>query len=150
MPLGLNLGGVQSVLRSFFNPERIAGSAFVKRPGSLAFFEPSKEPIAVFAFVRQTLRQERGRWTEKSTALRMFHICGDGQLHELDSRQRADLIRACQSVPRVKDANGYSFRHDLQELELTLYRRLRRPTDEEIAEGIRYSVWPIAMLILVP
>jgi hypothetical protein len=27
---------------------------------------------------------------------------------------------------------------------------LRRPTDDEVGEGVRYAVWPIAAVVLVP
>lgn len=147
MQLGLSLDEVQRVLRSCFAPDRVVGVGFVKRPARLDFLGPSKEPVVVLAFIRQLLQQERGRWTEKSIVLRMFALRHEGEPQELDGKQRADLVRACQSVPRVKD--GRSVRADLPDVEQTLLRMLRRPSDDEIAEGVRYAVWPIAALVLL-
>lgn len=150
MPLGLSLDEVQQVLRSCFVPDRVAGAAFVKRPAGFDFLGPINEPVIVLAFIRQTLQQERGRWAEKATALRMFALRTDGESKELDGKQRAELIRACQVVSRVKDPSGVEVRPDLRDVEQKLLQSLRRPTDVEIAEGVRYSVWPIAAVVMLP
>ncbi len=149
MQLGLNLNEVQRVLRCCFAPDLAVGAGFVKRPAGLDFLAPPKEPLAVLAFIRQLLQQERGRWTEKSIEFRMFALRFDGRPEELDGKQRAMLVRACQSVSRVRDAGGGSDWADLPAVEQTLLQMLQRPSDDEIAEGVRYAVWPIAALVLL-
>ena len=150
LPLGLSLDQVQNILRSCFVPDRIAGSAFVKRAAGLDFLGSGKEPVTVLAFVRQTLQQERGRWAERDTTLRMFSVGADGEPKELDSKQRADLVRAVQAVSRVKDPTGFTARADLRDLEHDLLFSLRRPTEADVTEGVRHSVWPIAAVVLLP
>lgn len=148
--LGLSLDEVQRVLRSCFTPERPTGSAFIKRPVGLDFLGPANGPAVVLAFIRQTLHQERGRWAEKSISLRMFVVPAEGEPQALLSRQQADLVRALQAVPRVKEPSGVSTRGDLQDVEHDLLWTLRRPSEAEIAGGVRHAVWPIAALVLNP
>lgn len=150
LPLGLSLDEVQQVLRTCFVPERLVGPAFVKRPAGLDFLGPVGAPVIVLAFIRQTLFQERGRWAEKATVLRMFKLEGDADSLELDGKQRADLVRACQAVSRIKDPSGVDIRPDLLEREQCLLQSLRRPSDAEISEGVRYAVWPMAVIVLLP
>ena len=148
--LGLSLDEVQQVLRSCFTPERPTGSAFIKRPAGLDFLGPANGSALVLAFIRQTLHQERGRWEEKSISLRMFVVPAEGEPQELRSRQQAELVRAVQAVPRVKEPSGVLARGDLQDVEHDLLWSLRRPSDAEIAGGVRHAVWPIAALVLNP
>jgi hypothetical protein len=35
-------------------------------------------------------------------------------------------------------------------IEDALFRSLKRPTEEQMAAGLRYAVWPLASLVLVP
>ena len=150
VPLGLSLDEVQQVLRSCFVPERASGAAFIKRPAGIDFIGPARETVTVLAFIRQTLQQERGRWTEKMTALRLFTLGADAGPVDLDAKQRAAVVRACQSVTRIKDPSGTAVRPDLRSIELALLQSLRRPSDDEIADGVRYAVWPIGALVLSP
>ena len=150
MPLGLSLDEVQQALRSAFLPERTTGSAFIKRPTGLDFLGSDGQPVVVLAFVRQTLEQEKGRWAEKATALRMFAMGAEGEAQELDGNQRAAVVRASQAVSRSKDPSDVAVRSDLIEIELQLLQMLRRPTDEKIEAGVRYAVWPLAALVLLP
>lgn len=146
--LGLSLDVVQQVLRSCFTPDRTTGTAFVKRPAGLEFLGSGDSPVVVLAFVRQTLHQERGRWTEKAMSLCMFAVSSEGEPQELLSKERAGLVRAAQAVTRIKDPSGLTIRDDLRDVEYDLLWSLRRPTDAEMAAGVRHSVWPIAALVL--
>lgn len=146
--LGLSLEEVQLILRSCFTAERPTGTAFIKRPVGLDFLGPSDMPVVVLAFIRQTVQQERGRWTEKAITLRLFVVANTGDPLELSSKQQADLVRGAQAVTRIKDATGISLRIDLQDVEGDLLSALRRPSEAEIASGTRHAVWPIAAIAL--
>ena len=150
IPLGLSLEEVQAVLRSSFAPERVVGSAYLKRPVGLDFLGSAREPVVVLAFVRQRLHQERGQLAEKAIALRMFALRAQGEPLELDGKARAILVRSCLGVSRLKDPSAVSSRADLRDVEQGLLRSLQRPSDDEIADGVRYSVWPIAAVVLLP
>lgn len=149
LTLGLSLDEVQKVLRASFEPDRLAGAAYVKRPDGLAYLGSPKESVVVLAFIRQTLQQERGRWAEKATSLHLFTLGATGESQELDGKQRAEVIRALQIVPRVKDPMDAKIRPDLCDIERNLIQILRRPSEAEISSGVRYAVWPIAAVILI-
>lgn len=149
-PLGLSLIEIQQILRTNFAPDKATGAAFVKRPNGLDFLGSAMEPVILLAFIQQTLHQERGRWAERSTGLKLFVLNSEGEPKELNSKQRAELIRAFQSVTRIKNPSGLGLRHDLLDVEQDLLQSLRRPPENEIADGVRYSVWPLAAVVLSP
>jgi len=146
--LGLNVPEVQEMLRAHFLPEKSYGAAYLKRPADLPFLGSTKEPVVLFAFLRQTLQQELGRWFERTVSFHLFCHMPDADPIELESGHRADVIRACLSAQRIKDPKQvYGLaKRDTVEADLTL--KLRRPTSDEIGAGIRHGVWPLAVLIL--
>lgn len=148
--LGLSLEEVQAVLRKAFEPDRTTGVAFVKRPAELSFLSSLKNAVAMFAFVRQALHQERGIWREKGVSLHVYSLPEGAAPFELDSGQRAEVVRILQGVARIKDPIGYVTPTNITESEDLLMQALRRPSEEEIATGVRYAVWPIAAIVLIP
>jgi len=101
------------------------------------------------AFIRQTLQQEQGLWKEKATSLHIFRVCSESDPVELTGVQRAEVVRALQTVPRVKDPIGIAIGANLLDTERTLIQTLRRPPEALISAGIRYAVWPLALVVLV-
>lgn len=122
----------------------------MNRPVGLEFLGAATEITVVLAYLRQRLEQERGVWAERGLSLHCYALATTGQPVELDSRQRAAVVRACHSVPRIKDGSAVPVRPDLVEVEDSLFRGLKRPTEEQMATGIRYAVWPLVSLVLVP
>jgi hypothetical protein len=147
--LGINLSEVQGVLRRCFSPDKPAGPCFVSRPPGLTFLAEGGAPIVILTFLRQTLHQEQGRWAEKAVILKMFALGAEGEPLELNNQQRAEIVRKCQAVSRVKDPTSVVLRGDLLEVEQTLQRNLRVPSNEEMDDGVRHAVWPLAGLVLV-
>lgn len=148
--LGLNLETVQKVLADQFTPNRRTGIGFVKKPLGLDFIGNDKDPIVMFSFLRQRLEQERGMWSEKGLSFHCFVAESTGEATELDEKRRAALVRACHSVSRIKDGGSIQLRSDLVTLENEMSGSLKRPTDDQMAAGIRYAVWPVAIVALVP
>jgi hypothetical protein len=109
-----------------------------------------KNAVAMFAFLRQALHQERGIWREKGVSLHVYSLPEGAVPLELDSGQRAELVRILQGVARIKDPIGYATPTNITESEDLLMQELRRPSEEEIANGVRYAVWPIAAIVLMP
>lgn len=147
--LGLSLDEVQDVLRACYEPNRVTGVAYVKRPIGLAYLGDSKEPAKLLVFIRQILQQTGGRWNEKGITLHIFLVAAGVEPVELNSKQRAELVRTVQTVPRVKDPHGLVIGKDLLDTEAELIQSLRRPSEEEISTGVRYAVWPLAVLVLI-
>lgn len=147
--LGLSLNEVQDVLRNCFEPDRVTGVAYVKRPTGLAYLGDPKDSVTLIVFIRQVLQQERGLWKEKGTSLHIFSVVGQQGPVELSDKRRAELVRSLQTMPRVKDPVGVVVRDDLIEIERSLIQALRSPPEAAMSVGIRYAVWPLAVLTLV-
>jgi len=148
--LGLNVDVVQASLLQPFVSERKSGLAFLNRPTGLPFLGLDSEVAVVLVFLRQRLEQERGVWAERGLTLHCYALGATGEPVELEGPHRAAVIRACQNVPRVKDGSVVPVRSDLVEVEEALFQLLKRPTDAQMETGIRYAVWPLATLVLVP
>lgn len=149
-PLGLNLDETKAALRESFLANKLVGAAFVSRPKDLSFLGTPDQPVPILAFLRQTLIQEGGRWSERGLALRMFAAPFGAEPFELDGRQRADLVRSVQQSTRKNDPSGVNLDKDLCNIESNLSKKLRVPTEDERAANIHHAVWPIAAVVLVP
>ena len=147
--LGLSLDEVQDALQACFTPERKTGVAFVKRPPGLSYLGDATDPITLLVFIRQMLQQEQGLWKEKATSLHIFIVSSESDPVELNGSQRAEVVRALQSVSRVKDPAGVAVGAKLLDTEMALIQTLRRPPEAQISAGIRYAVWPLALVALV-
>jgi hypothetical protein len=150
LSLGFNLDWVQRALRDVLTPNRSSGIAFVNRSSIL---DPEVNELGVVTclfFLRQELRQKAGRWSEGSVELRLFIVSSEKQPAEVVGLARARIVRALCSCSRVKDPQEVRTRSDLPEIESNLVNRLRTPSEEDIAQGIRYSVSPLAAVTIAP
>jgi hypothetical protein len=99
-------------------------------------------------FIRQMLQQEQGLWKEKATSLHIFIVDSESEPVELAGAQRAEVVRSLQRIPRVKDPVGIAIGAKLLDTEQALIQTLRRPPEAQISAGIRYAVWPLALIVL--
>ena len=155
--LGLNLAWVQRGLRSAFAPDRTCGAAFIKLSTSLSKLSTSlsvmtgsREAKTYLTFLRQRLQPEGGRWVEGVVDLKVYDISDPSITTELDAPTSAALIRAFNASPRVRDPLDVHVGVDLLNKEKELFAQLRQPTSDELATGIRYAVWPLAVVIATP
>lgn len=148
--LGLNLDWVQQNLREGLNPNRPAGIAFVNSSPMLELELKCRGVITCLFMLRQKLLNDAGSWSESSLELRLYIVGSDNSPVEVDSLKRARLVRALNASSRVKDPSQVITRPDLLAIESNLIDILRTPTDDEIQERIRYSVWPLAAITIVP
>jgi hypothetical protein len=134
-----------------FAPDRPSGVAFLKRPAGLDFLGSPREAATVIALLRQPLRQERGQWSELTATLHVFRTSAqDDEPVELSAHERAALVRAVQLAVRVKAPDASALPASIGRIESDLARALKRPSDVEIAAGVRYAVWPMAVIGLLP
>ena len=82
--------------------------------------------------------------------LRLYLVGADNAPKELFGEDKARLVRALSTSSRVKDPRTVRTREDLPDLERELATMLRTPADEDIADGVRYVVWPLAAVCIVP
>ena len=148
--LGLNLDWVQRNLRNILTPDRPVGIAFVNRSPNLS--QDSKGgDVTVFLFLlRQQLRHEAGRWSEGMVELRLFSVDRENPPEEVLGEAKARLVRALSSSTRVKDPQSVRIREDFPSLENELFSMLRTPSEDDIARGVRYVVWPLAAVAVIP
>lgn len=145
--LGINLEWVQSCLRQAFSPDRVCGVAFVKLATGSVW--NGRDSHCYLVFLRQRLQQEGGRWVEGGIELKFYGLELEGEPHELESSECARLVRLMGSATRVRDPQDVILRRDLIDIEREIYARLRQPSSEEIEVGIRYAVWPLAIIAMV-
>jgi hypothetical protein len=147
--LGINLEWVQSTLRQAFNPDRGCGVGFVKLPAPLGGGKDRRGALCYLAFLRQRLQQEAGRWIEASVELKLYELREDDDALELDTTASARFIRSLANAIRVRDPQELSVRRDLVEVEREIFARLRQPSERDIEAGIRYAVWPLAVVAVI-
>ncbi|MES2631841.1 MAG: DEAD/DEAH box helicase [Pseudomonadota bacterium] len=148
--LGLNIDAVQTVLSQTFSSSRKVGPVFLNRGNDLDFLGSQGETTVALVFLRQKLEQERGIWAERDLTLHCYVLLGDSpEAVELNPQQRAALVRSSHNVSRVKDGGIVRVRSDLEAIEASLFRALKRPTDDQLAAGARYAVWPLAVLVMI-
>lgn len=87
---------------------------------------------------------------EGTVEFKAYAVSTAGTPVELDSTTRAHLVRMLQGATRLKDPSEVRARSDLAEIESQLFMGLRLPSDQEISDGVRYSIWPIAAVTIVP
>jgi superfamily II DNA or RNA helicase len=146
--LGLNIEEVQVALRKAFAPSRQTGAAFLNRPVKSLLGAGVSEITHIQGFLRQQIHNESGRWSEKSISTHLYVFDEVSAPKELTGKEAADLIRSLTNMQRIKDPSSVSIRADLIDIEKSLIEKLRRPSDEEINQGVRYAVWPLATIIL--
>lgn len=148
--LGLNLDWVQCNLREALNPSRPAEIAFVNSSPMLELDFQFRGVVTCLFMLRQKLRNDSGSWLESSLEFRLYIVENDKSPVEVDGSTMARLVRALIASSRVKDPSQVRTCPDLLSVEGELIDSLRTPSDVDIQEGVRYSVWPLAAVTIVP
>jgi hypothetical protein len=148
-PLGLNIPAVQSVLKSAFAPTGQVGPAFVKLASKENFLGFEQNTHSIIFFLRQSVVQKAGLWSERALSLHAEVVSFSGEQRSLNSPEIAAIVRQLSAATRIREPIGVQINPNLQAIEKNLVQDLRRPTDDEIASGIRFVVWPIATVISV-
>jgi hypothetical protein len=148
-PLGLNIPAVQSVLKSAFAPTGQVGPAFIKLTSKEDFLGLEQNTYSIIFFLRQSVEQKAGPWSEIAISLHAEVVSFSGVQRSLSSLEIAAIVRQLSSATRIREPVGVQINPNLQAIEKNLVQDLRRPTDDEIASGIRFVVWPIATVISV-
>lgn len=144
-PLGLNVPVVADALRTTVFPKLPSGAAHLRwnvqleRPACL-----DKLPAVVLVFARQTLRTDpKSAWAEHALALHCY-VVRDGAAALVPAAERADLVRGLLGATvRLKPDLSPEFLASAVAVETTVAHELRRPTEDELAGGIRHAVTPL-------
>lgn len=149
-PLGLNIDDVVTALRSSFAPHGQAGVAFLRLSGKHDLDALTSGPFTLFFMLRHRLLNKGGLWEEASVSLNAYLLERGSEFRLLDSATSAKLVRFLSRAQRLKDPSGVAIPDDLELREQELLQSLRRPSDEEMAAGVRYAVWPVGVAFVTP
>lgn len=145
--LGLNVPQVAGLLNAAANPSLPVGAA------QLRWGTGQKELRALFGdesvfltFARQSVQLDTmGGVSEVGLELLAFHI-QEGKTAQLSDDQKEAIFNMSRDATvRVKPAQSALFQRAADE-ERRLLDELRRPTEEQIRQGLRYAVWPLLAL----
>lgn len=146
--LGLNIESVQRSLRNTFSSPLVTGAAYLNKPAKFCDGMAFEGLVYVQCFLRQKILNDSGRWLEQSCSICVYVFDDKCSPIELTGKDSAGLIRHLMSAQRIKEPSSIKVRDDLVDTENALLSRLRQPSDEEIGLSIRYSVWPLATVVL--
>lgn len=146
--LGLNLPEVAGRLCDAFHGGKPAGAAFLRLDAHALPVTPMGDQTAVIGFLCQKLRQERGQYSEMGLSLKLFLVSEGGDPMPLSAGQASEFVRHIIRARRQRDPKPTPLAARLVAVERTLSQTLRRPSDAEFAEGIRYGVWPVLAAVI--
>jgi len=150
-PLGLNVAAVADLLRDCAIPQFSAGAAHMRWGENQKDLRAQLGHEAVIlAFARQSFRLDTvGGINEIGTEL-IAHVVRADDTSELSAETRLVLFDMSRSATvRVRPADSPLLARAVSE-ERRLINELRRPSEEAIRQGLRYAVWPILALHIVP
>jgi len=149
--LGLNKSPVASLLRKFAFPYPPCGAAFLRWPKEV---DPSPfggiKIAGGLVFLKQVLKPERGNsWVEIGNTLLCYVIMENGDLMEISRDNKGSFLRALfKSIIKKTPDDNMFIKEALKFNELRLCEELRRPSDDDIRNGIRYVVVPLLASII--
>lgn len=146
-PLGLNIPAVADLLRNLSSPSLPTGGAHL-RWGELQkdLRDRLGAEVVILGFVRQAFRVDSiGGATESGTEL-FTYMLTETESRALSPQEKEELFDMSQlATVRVKPSESSLLSRVLSE-ENRIIDELRRPSDDEIRNGVRYAVWPILAL----
>jgi hypothetical protein len=101
--------------------------------------------VGILVFLVQPMQPlQQSGWQELSPRLVCYEVTTDGGARVVEDEQKRTLLRALlQASARIKPPADQKLISALTALELSLFQELRRPSDEQIAAGIRNAVTPL-------
>lgn len=154
LQLGLNVKPVAEALRRVAFPTISTGAAHLRWSAEIPLPAPAEGRLAfgALAFLRQTLKTEpQAGWVEIGTSL-CCCVLNAGEtspvlLEAADKRRLFDGLSA--ATVRVKPHPDDNLTEELAAAEQRVADELRRPTDEDIALGVRHAVTPVLAAVFV-
>lgn len=143
-PLGLNISQVSKLLRSTVDCRIATGAAHLRWSDTQKELRAQLgDEAVILAFLRQSFRLDSvGGVSEIGTELLAYQVGPQGTF-QLTPNLRAALFSLYESSTiRVKPVD-LPPQSRITEEEARIVNDLRRPSESELRERIRYSVWPI-------
>lgn len=150
-PAGLNLPYIAGILRAHAFSEEPTGVAYIKWPESMS--RPACLPagtIALLVLARLAIGRGPGAgWSEQKSDLHVWVVSPDGSSTELAGPDLATVLRGVFGGgirSRIEMQEEFAARIRATESQLIGDYRCRSESD--VAEGIRYAVFPLAVVVL--
>jgi hypothetical protein len=134
---------VAAALRESAFPKTPAGAAHVKLASAWRSVNMAKSiPVGILVFLVQPMQAlQQAGWQELSPRLVCYEITPNGASRLVEDKEKRALLRALlQASPRLKPPEEEQLIAALTSSELRLFEELRRPSNEQIAAGIRHAV----------
>lgn len=142
--LGLNIPHVAGLLNAAANPSLLVGAAQLRWGNNQKELRASFGREVVFlAFARQSVQLDtKGGVSEVGLELLVFCVQEGETAQLLDEQKEAIFNMHRDATVRIRPAQSALLGRAVEE-EHRLLHELRRPSDEQIRQGLRYAVWPI-------
>ncbi len=141
--LGLNTPRVCELLRRLAIPDMPTGAAHLRWPAKVPSPSPTF-PFGVLVFVRQIVRNEKGAWLEQGASLHCFIIKEGGEVAIVQDAEKGLLLRGLfESTVRIKPDSEGSLADEICAAENRLLTELRRATEEDIGQRVRFAAMPV-------
>ncbi len=152
-PAGLNLPQISNALRGAAFPDEPTGVAYLRWPdGASAPVSLPGGTLGIIAVARVAVRREQGSgWAEHKNELHVWVIPRNGIKTEIVGPDVAATLRGLLAAPiRTRAEVDPDCAVRIRELESRLIEQYRSRTqvDVDIDAGIRYSVFPLAAIVL--
>ena len=149
--LGLNIPFVADFLYDCANPSIATGAAHMRWVESQTDFRTRLgDDVVILAFARQLFRIDSIGGNKEVGLELLAYAVSTKQTMLLVAKDREELFNMNKfATVRMRPTQSSLFDHAAKE-ELRLVDELRRPCDEDLRKGIRYAIWPILALHMVP
>ena len=147
--LGLNLPEITETLINRFVPEKIAGCGFLRIDPEIHSIIDGNSITGLLVFLRQTIHCELGSSREIDLSFNSFALLSNGERLQLSSNQQAKMMRCIFKAQRSKEPAKDEVLKNLKDYEADQINELKIPSDQEVSQGIRHAVWPIAAIAFV-
>lgn len=150
---GLNHPAIAKALRKSAFAELPTGGAHLRWPRDVSLpGECQTRTCGVLFLLRQSVRTDpKSGWVEQGVQLHGYRIELSEELISLVDSDKGRTLRAVfRSTIRTKPDSNTKIVETLRRVEGELLQVLRRPTDEELAAGIRHAVVPLFAAVIAP
>ena len=150
-PLGLNSEPVAQALRECAFPKAAVGAGHLRLgPGWRPRRVEKDWSAGILIFLVQRMQAQRlAGWQELSCSLACYEVKPDRAARLVDGNEKRTLLAALlHSTTRTKPSSEQALVAAVAKAEMELYQELRRPSDEQIAAGVRHAVTPLLAAIV--
>jgi superfamily II DNA or RNA helicase len=152
IPAGLNINAIADALCFAAFPDQPTGVAFLRWSDDSAITGIPPGQLGVLIFARVVIAGSLGSgWTEKQVTFHVWAVTPDGGANEIVAPNSGTLVRKMMTATiRAKPEVPVEFVAVLQKIESQITNDYRRRSEVDVAEGLRFAVFPLCAAIIEP